>query len=270
MSAIEPFHDGKLTDAVEAQFQQVKSNPTDPGRRLFLAELLAFSGDLDRARRQLDAIAPTEPRVVAALTELRNLLNAQSARAKLFHDGEPPALFGETQPEQISLRLAALDRIRAGFPAEAAALLAQAAEATPDLPGTLDGRPFTRLRDTDDRLAGVLEVFALGRYYWVPLENVAGLAMNPPKFPRDLLFIPTRLELAEETGEVHLPALYPDSHAEPDDRFRLGRLTEWRAAGDGGPAVGIGAKVFQLDDQDVALIDFRQLARIEVPAASPE
>ena len=35
---------------------------------------------------------------------------------------------------------------------------------------------------------------AHGAYYWVPLEQVETITMNVPKAPRDLLWVPARLE----------------------------------------------------------------------------
>lgn len=266
MAAIDLFHAGDLDGAIEAQFAEVRARPADARARLFLVELLGFTADLDRARRQLDAIALGEPRTDRAVRDSRDLLQAEAARRAAFAGGEPPQTFAAA-PESLTLRLEAFARLNAGATAEAVALLARADEAITPLPGTLDGRSFTALRDTDDLLGGVLEVLALGKYYWVPLEQVVGLAINAPRYPRDLSFIAARLELAEESGEVFLPALYPGAAAEADLALKLGRLTQWRPGADGGPSRGVGAKVYQVDDDDVALIDWRQLARAEAPAA---
>jgi type VI secretion system protein ImpE len=57
MNAGELYKAGRLAEAIEAQIQEVKANPIDNGKRLFLFELLAFAGDLDRARRQIDAVS---------------------------------------------------------------------------------------------------------------------------------------------------------------------------------------------------------------------
>ena len=51
MNANELFQAGKLQEAIDTQIAQVKANPADQGKRLFLFELLAFAGELDRARR---------------------------------------------------------------------------------------------------------------------------------------------------------------------------------------------------------------------------
>jgi len=56
MNATDLFKAGRLQAAIDAQIQEVKAKPADHGRRLFLFELCAFAGDLERARRQIDAL----------------------------------------------------------------------------------------------------------------------------------------------------------------------------------------------------------------------
>ena len=158
----------------------------------------------------------------------RKLIDSEQARRDLFTRGVAPGFFGEPS-EHLRLRLEAVNRLRENAPAEAAELLARAAEATPPVRGQLNGQPFQDLRDADDLFGGVLEVMAQGRYFWAGLEQVRLVAMNPPRFPRDLLYIPAHLELATEAGEVFLPALYPGSHEHADDQVKLGRMTDWKA-----------------------------------------
>ena len=47
-------------------------------------------------------------------------------------------------------------------------------------------------------------------------------------------------------GDIHLPALYPNTHSSDDDQIRLGRATDWNGA-DNEPFRGIGGKLFLLD-----------------------
>ena len=77
MDAHQLFKSGNLAEAIDAQIAVVKSNPTDQGARLFLFELIAFTGDHDRAQRQLDAIKYEEPDLVAALVDYRRVLDAE-------------------------------------------------------------------------------------------------------------------------------------------------------------------------------------------------
>jgi type VI secretion system protein ImpE len=114
------------------------------------------------------------------------------------------------------------------------------------------------LRDCDDLFGPMLEVMAHGNYFWVPLEHVHSLTMNGPKFPRDLLWIPARLETDDATGDVFLPALYPRSHEHADNQVKLGRMTDWNST-EGGPTLGVGSRTFLVDDDAVSLLEWREL-----------
>ena len=49
------FREGKLADAVVAANAAVRKTPSDIGARVLLAELLMFSGNIERADTVLDA-----------------------------------------------------------------------------------------------------------------------------------------------------------------------------------------------------------------------
>lgn len=258
MSGSELFKAGKLSEAVEAQLRDVRSHPADQGKRLFLFELLAFTGDLARARKQIDAIRYDDPELSAALAIYRALLDAEEARRRLFHDGLTPRFFADP-PEHVQLRLEAISRLREGRHTEAAGLLERANAMAPTVRGKLNDQPFETLRDADDLLAFVLEVMAHGQYFWVPLEQVEAVVMNAPKAPRDLLWVATRLETKDSAaGNVFLPALYPGSHEQDNDALRLGRATDWRQV-DGGPVRGVGLKMYLAGDRDINLLEWRTL-----------
>jgi len=256
MNAGELYKAGRLGEAIEAQVQEVKASPLDHSKRLFLFELLAFSGDLDRARRQIDVIKYDDNDLERAVAGYRTLLDSEQARRDLFTRGVAPGFFGEPS-EHLRLRLEAVNRLRENAPAEAAELLARAAEATPPIRGQLNGKSFEHLCDADDLFGGVLEVMAHGRYFWAGLEQVRLVAMNPPRFPRDLLYIPAHLELATEAGEVFLPALYPGSHEHADDQVKLGRMTDWRDLGSG-LTQGLGLHTYLIDDDAISLLEWRE------------
>jgi type VI secretion system protein ImpE len=257
-SATELYKAGRLAAAVAAQIEAVKAAPADPSKRLFLFELVAFTGDLDRGRRQLDALKYDDPGQIQAQTGYRLCLDAEAARRELFAKGTRPTLLGPT-PAHIELRLQAVDKLRAGDQAGAAALLAQANDTAPSVDGALNGSPFQGLRDADDLFGPVLEVFARGKYVWVSLEQVESLAASPPKYPRDLVWFPVRLTaVGGESGEVYLPTLYPGTHEHADEAVKLGRATDWKQAADG-PVLGAGLKTFLLGDDATAIPDWREL-----------
>ncbi len=259
MSASELFKAGKLPEAIEAQIKEVKANPGEQAKRLFLFEMLAFAGDLDRARRQIDAVNYGQMELDTAVLAYRKLLDAEQARRRLFSDGVSPQFLKEP-PEHVRLRLEAVNRLREQRPAEARETLDRAAAGSPTVHGRLNDKPFASLRDCDDLFGTVLEVMAQGNYFWVPQEQVDTLAMNPPKFPRDLLWVPARLQIRDGPGgDVFLPALYPGSHEHPDNQVKLGRATAWKG-GEGEPIQGVGLRTFLVDDDAISLLEWRNLA----------
>lgn len=257
MNAAELYKAGKLQDAIAAQTQEVKSQPADQNKRLFLFELLAFAGELERAIRQMDVLKYDQIELQTAATAYRRLLDAQTKRQQLFSQSLKPEFFA-APPEHVALRLEAVNRLRENKPGEAKELLDRAAAAAPALKGTLNDKPFDSLRDADDLFAQVLEVMAHGVYYWVPLEQIETVAMKPPRFPRDLLWVPARLEMETSAGDVFLPALYPNSHAHPDDQVKLGRSTDWKET-PGGPVLGVGLRTFLVGDDPSSLLEWRSL-----------
>ena len=255
------YRDGRLAEAIEAQLAIVKAHPTDQAKRLFLFELVCFAGDLDRARRQIELLNYSDPGLDAAAQAYRKAIDAEESRRKLFRDGVAPQFFAGA-PDHCVLRLKAVQALRSGQPEEASRLLGEADEATPKPPGLLNDRPFALLRDADDLFSGVLEVIAHGDYYWVPLEEIVSLTVMPPQYPRDLIYLPAKLELADAHGDVFLPALYPGSHEHSDNAIKLGRMTDWKPLDDQ-RALGVGLKLFLMDDDDLALPDWRSLSRPE-------
>ena len=43
-----------------------------------------------------------------------------------------------------------------------------------------------------------------------------------------------------------------------DDRIRLGRMTDWRG-GEGAPVRGIGQRLFAFGDEDVSILELKQI-----------
>lgn len=259
MTAADAFRAGRLAEAADLQLAAVKAHPADDGRRVFLFELAAFAGDWERARRQLDALGADDPTREVAVAQYRGLLDAEAARRRFVADGTPPVLLGDPSPDRAA-RLEAARLLRDGNTAAAAAALAAANAALPPVAGLVNGTPFDRLRDADDLFAGVLEVYAQGKYVWVGLDQVESIATHPPKYPRDLIWLPARLTArGGESGEVFLPVLYPGTAAHPDDAVRLGRATDWAEPAPG-LARGAGLRTyFYGDDGETRPTDWREL-----------
>jgi type VI secretion system protein ImpE len=256
MNAHESFKAGRLQEAIDAQIQDVKAHPGDPNCRLFLFELAAFTGDFDRARRQIDAVKYEDIDRDTAVQGYRKLLDAEELRRRLFREGVRPRFLVEP-PEHVNWRLDAVNLLRQGKHAEAREILDRANEAL-SVKGQLNDKPFEELRDCDDLFGTVVEVMAHGQYFWVPLEQIDALSMNPPKAPRDVLWVHANLEMGGSIGEVFLPALYPGSHEHPDDQVKLGRMTDWKSE-EGGPVLGHGVRTYLVDEGSVDLLQWREL-----------
>jgi type VI secretion system protein ImpE len=254
------FHAGRLADAVAAASAAVKRAPSDLGARILLAELLAFSGNAERADVILDAASDIEPSAAVAVAEFRQLLRAEVARRQLFRDGRVPEFIGEPTECQRSA-LAALVALRAGDVAEATRLAAEAEAQRPHISGSADGTAFDDLRDGDDVLAGSFEVLTTtGKYFWIPVSRVASMEFHAPKRPRDLLWRRVSMSVTDgPDGDVYLPAVYAAPEGAFDDGLLLGRSTDW-AGPEAGPVRGLGQRTFLVGEGAVTIMELKQIS----------
>ncbi len=228
MNADALYREGRLSEAIEALNQVLRSDPTDIRSRTFLFELLCFSGAFERARKQLDAIGTADPELNLTAAWYQEALVAEEKRHEMFQDGGLPDIGSPPQ----SVR------------------------------GTLNGKPFSDLRDGDPRLGPRLEIIVGGRYTWMPLEHLATLAMEPPKRLRDLYWAPVQIETTEAldgyAGEALLPVMTPLAWQHPDDSVRLGRQTDWIEL-ESGEEAPVGQKLLLVDDEEFPLLEVREL-----------
>jgi type VI secretion system protein ImpE len=236
-TARELFDEGKLNQAIEALGAELRDHPTDSQRRTFLFELLCFSGNWDRADKQLDVLAgslgdksgnPQDRRMGALL--YRAAIAAERTRHEMF--------------AQINSKKRDA-----------------AAELTP-VSGTLNGKGFLEMEDADPRIGARLEVLAGESYMWVPLEQIASITMEPPKKLRDLIWAPATVRTAEgfegaDLGEVLLPVISPFSGSHADDLVKLGRMTLWESTDSGD--VPFGLKMLLVDGEEIPLLELRSL-----------
>jgi type VI secretion system protein ImpE len=256
------FRAGRLTDAVAAANAAVRAGPSDPARRILLAELLLFTGNLARADVILDACGDLDPTLAVMVAEFRQLVRAETARGQLFSDGRVPEFLGGIEASQRAA-LAALVALREGNAAEAGRLAAEAEAARPHPAGEIAGTAFDDLRDADDLLAGTFEVLTTtGKYFWVPIERVSFLEFHPPRRPRDLYWRRASMQVTDgPDGEVYLPAIYATTPFDtaPTDAQRLGRETDWVQAEEGGLVRGVGAKTLLLGENPATLMELTTL-----------
>jgi type VI secretion system protein ImpE len=259
MNAKDLYAAGQLAEAITASLAEVKARPADSAARMLLCELLCFAGDIQRADRQLDSLLLQEPKAALLISTLQQLLRAEQARQECFREGRVPEFLDGPGP-RLKTHLEALVHIREGCLAEASALLAEAEARRPVFTGTFNGQAMDDFRDMDDLTSSFFEVFTgTGKYFWIPMERVEQLDAEAPERICDLLWRPAHMVVRDgPDGLVYLPALYPDSFAESDDRLRLGRLTEWRG-GEQSPVRGVGLRMFLVGDADQPIHQLQQL-----------
>jgi type VI secretion system protein ImpE len=257
-TAKELFDAGHLQLAVEELTRQVKANPSDMQRRIFLFELLCFGGEWDRAEKQLDVIGHQSAQAEIGVQAYRNNIKAERDRQRLFSKGLQPYFLAEP-PAYVDWHLNAINRLREGHLAEARELLDRAEEERPAFAGSLNGRAFQDFRDYNDWVGPVLELIVKDQYTWLPFEQIKTIEIPAPKRLRDLLWIPARIESTDSTvGEVFIPALYAGSAEHQNEQIKLGRATDWQEIGEG-LYQAAGLRLFLVDEEDKAVLEVRSI-----------
>jgi type VI secretion system protein ImpE len=238
VKARELFEAGKVREAERELTTYLRDHPMDVAERTFLFELLCFSGDYDRAEKQLSVLAQGHADRELGAVLYYSALHAEKTRHQLFDKQELP----KDHPGGSSS-------------------------------GTLNGKPFQSLRDADPDIGPRLEVFAAGAYLWIPFEHIASLEMEPPRRLRDTLWTPAMVRTGPsfkgtDLGEVLIPAIYPFSWKHPNESVWLGRVTDW-AADDEGNEYPSGQKILLLDGEEIPFLELRSLefAQTAAPAA---
>jgi type VI secretion system protein ImpE len=261
MGAKELFDAGDLSGAIDQITQDVKSNPRDLKSRIFLFELLCFAGELQRAERQLDAVAQTsgDVKVEMGLQLYRGVLQAETARRGYFTGANRTPKFFSEPPSYTALHIDATAKLRDNNVAEVVKLLEQSAEERRPVGGQCAGAPFEDFRDGDDLIYPFLEVYFQSDYYWLPYEHIKKIEIQAPSTLRDLLWTPARIELRDRpVGDVFVPAQYYGSHENTDNLVKLGRMTYWKGFGDE-VHLGAGQRIFFADETEYPLLEIRNV-----------
>lgn len=249
------FEAGNLNAAVEAAIQAVKQKPTDFQARTFLFELSLFSGDWDRAERQLDAIGQMDVNAMIGAQIYKQAIEAERKRARFFSQSLKPEFMTDA-PDYVYGLLTANNRLREGAAAEARQILDQVEEQRPAISCRINGAQKEDLRDYNDLTMCVLEAFVNDSYLWIPFEQIVKIEFEPRKSLRDLFWRQAKIEtLNGSNGEFLIPALYADSWKSENDEVRLGRFTDWRDLGDE-IFFGEGQKLFFVEGEAKAILDF--------------
>lgn len=252
------FEAGSLNAAIEAAIQDVKQKPTDFQARTFLFELSLFSGDWDRAERQLDAIGQMDVNAMIGAQIYKKAIEAERKRSRYFSQSLKPEFISDA-PDYVYGLLTANNRLREGDAAQAREILDQVEEQRPAISCRVNGEQHQDMRDYNDLTSCILEAFVNDSYLWIPFEQIVKIEFEPRKSVRDLFWRQAKIETLNGTnGEFLLPAFYADSWKSESDEVRLGRFTDWRDLGSE-IYFGEGQKLFFIDGEAKAILEFDRL-----------
>jgi type VI secretion system protein ImpE len=259
------LRDGDPHAALKLLQEEIRGKSADPKLRVFLFQLLTVVGQWERALNQLEVAANLDPATLAMAQTYREALRCEMLRAQVFEGRKSPMVFGE--PEQwLALLIESLLVGGRGQTEEADSLRARAFEEAPATSGTLNGQPFEWIADADMRLGPVLEAVINGRYYWVPFNRLARVAIEEPEDLRDVVWTPAHLQL-ENGGEAYalVPTRYAGTETQDDGALLLARKTTWDERRPGF-FCGVGQRVLSTDSGELSLMDVRDISFSASPA----
>lgn len=234
-SAEEMLRAGHIADAMSALRESIRSDPSDPKKRLFLFQLNCVLGEWDKALNQLNVAAELDPGIQLMARVGRAAIECEVFRAEVFAGKRSPLLLGEPEP-WVGLMIQAAQLSGQGKHEQAAQSRAQAFESAQARPGTLTlaegeegaAHRFEWLADADERLGPMVEAIVDGKYYWVPFSHIRAIYLEPPSDLRDLVWAPATFRWINGGEMVGLiPTRYPGSERSPDGGISLARKTEF-------------------------------------------
>ena len=260
---------GDPQGALEQLQRQVRSSASDAKLRVFLFQLLCVLGQWQRALTQLQVCGEMDAATLPMVNTYREAVQCETVREAVFAGKTTPIAFGQPQA-WVAWLAEALQADARGDGASAARLRAEALDAAPATPGSLNGVAFDWIADADSRLGPVLEAVINGRYCWVPYAAVSKVVIEAPVDLRDLVWAPAHFEL-RNGGQIValLPARYPGSGASADGALQLSRKTEWLALAPD-QYRGLGQRVLTTSGLEVGLLEAREIVLLEPPAGDAE
>jgi len=257
MTAEELLKQGRLKAALEALTEQVKANPADAGKRVFLFQVLIVLGQWQRAQTQLELAGQLDESVAPMVQAYRDVINCELHRQAVFAGKSKPLIFGEPE-EWVALLVEAQLCFAKGDYAAFTTLNAQAFEQAETRSGKINDEPFAWLADADQRLGPVFEVIFNSQYYWVPMSRVQSLRTEEPADLRDLVWQPAEITFTNG-GEhiVMLPSRYPRIEGVVESDL-LARSTEWVPHVEG-VFEGVGQRMLTTDQQDYSFLQVRSI-----------
>jgi len=249
---------GDLNGAIEAALNLVKAKPTDIKARTFLFELSCFSGDWERAEKQLDVIGQQDINAMIGSEIFKQNFGAERDRISAFTEGLIPECLLQP-PNYVEGMLEAMTYLREKDLAKARETLDKVEETRPVFACKINGEESSDFRDYNDFTSCVFEAIVKGSYTWLPFEQIESVKFEPAVSLRDVYWRQAEVEMINGTqGEMFLPALYAESFKSENNDIRLGKVTDWRDLGEE-MFTGEGLRLFQYEGGYLPMTDLKTI-----------
>lgn len=249
---------GNLDGAIESALALVKQNPTNIAARTFLFELSCFSGQWDRAEKQLEVIGHQEVGATIGSKIYQQNLKAERDRINVFNSKSAPGT-AMAMPDYVEQLLIGNQLLQDGDTAGAREAFDKVEADRPAFRCKINGEAFSDFRDYNDLTSCVFEVIIKDTYAWLPFEHAVRVEFLERRSLRDVYWLQAQVEWANGTnGEVFIPSLYVNTWKNSNDAVRLGRTVEWRDAGDD-IYVGEGTRIFAVNGRDIPILDIQTI-----------
>lgn len=269
MSAEQQLKGGDITAALTSLKQQIRSDASNPKYRVFLFQILAVTGDWQKALDQLNVVGELDASALPMVQTYRETIACELLRKEIFAGGRSPLIMGDPD-DWIARLLQSLGLGAAGHWDEAEALRNDAFEMAPATSGTIDGQPFEWIADADSRLGPVLEAVVNGRYYWVPFNRIRQIDIEAPCDLRDAVWLPANFVWSSGGETVgFIPTRYVGSELNDDNGVKLARKTIWQEPTPD-TVLGFGQRMLTTDSGEYSLMDVRKIVFDTVAEATSD
>src|SRR6185312_6832062 len=155
-------------DAARAELiDAVKRSPGDPGARMFLWQLMALSGEWDKAVSHLRILTQLSAQTQVLATVYNQAIAAEKARLDAYAGKAPFSVLVSSSP-WIDTLAQALGHLSRGEIEAGERLRNEAFDAAGDTPGQVGDQKFAWIADVDSRLGPCFEAIVSGRWGLVP------------------------------------------------------------------------------------------------------
>jgi type VI secretion system protein ImpE len=265
------FREGDLEAALHHSKAFVRDFPDNDDARSLLMQLYLFSGEQEKALKQLDVMEHNCKEDLPSFMTLKvisEMIKADIKRRAFYQSpSEMPLMFEQDEPALAS-SFALFQAQREGtLDSDGVESLLANRPQIPFVALTDETTVEGELAEPDDLTAYAFEVFTAKQgYCWMAWHNIDSIEFMPYEKPIDLVYrraVIKHAAQAEDAAPMHvfIPAIYARTPA-TDALAAMGRTTDWVTSADG-LVSGIGQKCLLVGEELIPVLQLTSLKRIQ-------